>query len=1148
MASLGTRRLGESVLLSLVLTVGLTSAAFGASRTNPPPGQSVSSTVAAQAVSPAVATYYITGTVTKTGGKPLPNILVQADSPPYYNSWTASDGTYSVAVPSGTYTVYFSDPSGKYLHGYYSKGGFTVAESSATPVTIVSSDATGINAQMQTGYYITGTVTGTGGTPLPNMQVQTISSDYWDHGMTASDGTYSLHVASGTYKVWLYDQSGTYLTGYYSSSGFTIDQGSATSVPVNSSNVSGIDVQMQTGHYITGTVTGTGGAPLPNIQVQAISSDYYAPDATASDGTYSVAVPSGTYTVSFYDPSGTYPNGYYSSGGFTLDQGSAAPVPVSTLDVTGINVQMVPWSVTLEASATKVPAGTSVTLTAGTNQDVGLTPIYLVILAGDNSAKASCKSGTTCTATVTSSVAGSQTYTAVVGTSTGASPQATSGPVTVTWTGPAVALALSGFPSPAVAGVSHNITVTAKDAHNNTATDYRGTVHVTSSDGAAVLPANYKFTAADAGTHVFSVTLRTAGTQSVTATDTGNSSITGIQSGIVVTPAAATTLAVSGIPSPTVAGTAHNVTVTARDAHGNTATAYSGTVHFTSSDGAVVLPANATLSAGVGTFSVTLKTAGTQSVTATDTATASITGVQSGIVVTPAGATTLVVSGFPSPTVSGVAGSVTVTAKDAHGNTATAYTGTVHFSSSDGAAVLPANATLAAGVGTFSVTLETAGTQSVTATDTATASITGVQSGIVVNAAAVKTLVVSGLSSPRTAGSTGSIRVTAVDAYGNRVSSYRGTVHFTSSDPQAKLPANYTFTATDAGTHVFSGVVILKTAGTQSVTATDTLTKTIKGSQTGIVVKPAAVKTLVVSGLSSPRTAGSTGNIRVSAVDAYGNRVSSYRGTVHFTSSDAKAKLPANYKFTATDNGTHVFSGTVILKTAGTQSVTATDTLTKTIKGSQTGIVVKPAAVKTLVVSGLSSPRTAGSTGNIRVSAVDAYGNRVSSYRGTVHFTSSDAKAKLPANYKFTATDNGTHVFSGTVILKTAGTQSVTATDTLTKTIKGSQAGIVVKAAAVKTLVVSGLTTPRTKGVAGTIRVTAIDAYGNRVSGYTGTIHFTSSDAKAVLPANYKFKAADAGTHVFTVTLKTAGTQSVTATDTLTKTIKGSQTGIVVKS
>ena len=53
-------------------------------------------------------------------------------------------------------------------------------------------------------------------------------------------------------------------------------------------------------------------------------------------------------------------------------------------------------------------------------------------------------------------------------------------------------------------------------------------------------------------------------------------------------------------------------------------------------------------------------------------------------------------------------------------------------------------------------------------------------------------------------------------------------------------------------------------------------------------------------------------------------------------------------------------------------------------------------------------------------------------------------------------------------------------------------------------------------------------------TGYTGTVHFTSSDAQAGLPANYTFTGGDAGTHVFSVTLKTAGTQSITATDTVT--------------
>jgi hypothetical protein len=512
----------------------------------------------------------------------------------------------------------------------------------------------------------------------------------------------------------------------------------------------------------------------------------------------------------------------------------------------------------------------------------------------------------------------------------------------------------------------------------------------------------------------------------------------------VVTPAAATTLVVSGIPSPTVAGVAHSVTVIAKDAYGNTASTYGGTVHFTSTDGAAVLPANSTLTAGVGTFSVTLKTVGARSVTATDTLTPSITGIQSGISVNPAAATTLVVAGLTTPRTAGVAGTITVTARDAYGNTATAYAGTVHFTSSDGAAVLPANATLTAGTRSFAFTLKTAGTRTVTATDTVTASIAGTQSGIVVNPAAATTLSVGGLTTPRTAGAAGTITVTAKDAYGNTATAYTGTVHFTSTDAQAGLPANYTFTVADAGTHVFSANVTLKTAGTQSVTATDTVTASLHGSQTGIVVTAAALSKLVVSGMTTPRTAGTTGSIRVTATDTYGNRISSYLGTVHFTSSDAQAGLPANYTFTVADAGTHVFSANVILKTVGTQSVTATDTVTASIKGSQTNIVVTPAALSKFVVSGLTSPRTHGVAGSIRVTATDAYGNRIVGYLGTIHFTSTDTAAKLPANYTFLVADAGTHVLSGNVTLKTIGTWSVTATDTVTATLKGSQTGIVV--------------------------------------------------------------------------------------------------------
>jgi hypothetical protein len=83
----------------------------------------------------------------------------------------------------------------------------------------------------------------------------------------------------------------------------------------------------------------------------------------------------------------------------------------------------------------------------------------------------------------------------------------------------------------AVAGASGSapldVTATALDADNQVVAGYRGTVHWTSNDPKAVLPANYTFTAADNGVHHFSVTLKTAGRNTITVTDTSSASITG---------------------------------------------------------------------------------------------------------------------------------------------------------------------------------------------------------------------------------------------------------------------------------------------------------------------------------------------------------------------------------------------------------------------------------------------------------------------------------------------------------------------------------------------------------------------------------------------------------------------------------------------
>ena len=116
--------------------------------------------------------------------------------------------------------------------------------------------------------------------------------------------------------------------------------------------------------------------------------------------------------------------------------------------------------------------------------------------------------------------------------------------------------------------------------------------------------------------------------------------------------------------------------------------------------------------------------------------------------------------------------------------------------------------------------------------------------------------------------------------------------------------------------------------------------------------------------------------------------------------------------------------------------------------------------------------------------------------------------------------------------MKTAGGQSITATDTTTSAISGTLSGITVSPAAASQFVLSGLSSTATVGVAQTVTVTAEDPYGNVATGYAGTVQFTSSDSAASLPANYTFTTADQGVHAFTFTFGTAGTQSLSVTDT----------------
>ncbi len=477
---------------------------------------------------------------------------------------------------------------------------------------------------------------------------------------------------------------------------------------------------------------------------------------------------------------------------------------------------------------------------------------------------------------------------------------------------------------------------------------------------------------------------------------------------------------------------------------------------------------------------------------------------------------------------------------------------TVHLSYTDSKTAMPADYGYTAallyfwcvgddGQHEFTIVPVAAGQQTLTVSDLDDSSVSNAVLTFDVAPGPAASLAVSSLPASMTQGAEAPIRVTLRDAWGNVATNYTGTVHFASSDGSAALPADYAFGAGDAGTHLFA--VSFGSTGSQSVTVTDTLEPSSLHASASTTVATADHFYVEVG----EQEAGVYTSCSVTAEKSTGATDTGYTGTVKFSSSDTSATLPSDASDVA---GQVTFTGPswscggfdLMFYKAGTQTLTATDESNSDITGTGTVTVLGGDTVGVKIV-GLPSATVVGPV-SITVKATDAWNNWGSD--GPCSFSSSDPKAVLPADFAFHTSDYGTRQF--TVTLETPGTQTLKVSCSEDAKNFSATASTTVVYGTATHFAVSGLSSPQTAGVAGTITVKALDAYGNTAPTYDGTVHFTSSDSKAVLPANYTFNSTDKGVHASSVTLKTAGTQSVTATDTVTASIKGSQTGIVVST
>jgi len=262
--------------------------------------------------------------------------------------------------------------------------------------------------------------------------------------------------------------------------------------------------------------------------------------------------------------------------------------------------------------------------------------------------------------------------------------------------------------------------------------------------------------------------------------------------------------------------------------------------------------------------------------------------------------------------------------------------------------------------------------------------------------------------------------------------------------------------------------------------------------------------------------AGVPTTVAALAVDAGGRVVTTFNGTATVASTDTAATLPLiEVIFKA---GRATFQ--VTLATAGRHSVTVASLSDPKVSGTASTTVVVPSTLASFAV--VMPPRVlAGEPVRAGVIAMDASGRPIPGYTGTATVTSSDPGAILPGTVTFL---NGRAVVR--VTFATAGDQTVS--------VRGGAAGNIVgsaTAAVVAAPVLSSFTVrlPRTvlTGVPVTVALSAVDATGRPVWGYSGTVSLTSTDAAAVLPATVTFVN---GRAYARVTFKTLGEQSITAT------------------
>ncbi|MGH7601659.1 MAG: beta strand repeat-containing protein, partial [bacterium] len=435
--------------------------------------------------------------------------------------------------------------------------------------------------------------------------------------------------------------------------------------------------------------------------------------------------------------------------------------------------------------------------------------------------------------------------------------------------------------------------------------------------------------------------------------------------------------------------------------------------------------------------------------------------------------------------------SIKITARDANGNVATGFIGTVDLADNTGT-LTPGAATITTG-GTATVNVNITRAQPSVSITAKSGSLTGASNIFAVNPAALDHFLVTNTSngaiSAQQAGTSFSIKVVARDFFNNIVTTFNGTVALSNATTSINPATSGNFVN---GVLASQSITITKTSAADAITVSGGA-PVQTGVSNNFLVNAGNLAGFVLSNIPSPQTVGVPFPLIVTAVDANQNTVAGFTGTVNIQINSGNVTPGNSSNFVA-----GVWNGNVSVSASGNgKIITVSNGIFSTPSNA---FNVNAGALDHFEIAAIG-PQTAGVNFTVAVTAKDANNNNVS-HTGTV--TLSDITNTLTASplvFSGQATQSATDVqikkAQSGVIITASGSGKI-----------GQSAPFLVNPGALHHFLVtntsgSSIVSPQTAGVAFNIRVVAQDQFDNTATGFTQTVTITDLGTLNLTSANF---------------------------------------------